>query len=201
VVLLREEFDDWAVHFDPDTGHGFGLSPTGVHVWKLLDGEHTIDAIIEELRAHAENIPEDAIDDIGTFIDALVAEGLAGLDSTGWVLEKCSYAPAVEVSAVKSCTYEPPNLINLNSGQAAYGANCNSSGSQATQQCGTGNLACSCNTGTGRTYTSCCPGTCPDQPACIGCGMSGCPDSEIIFCYSGDCAVYHICYTGSGGGG
>ena len=42
-VLLREEFDDWAILFNPDTGRGFGLSPTGVYVWKLLDGEHVID--------------------------------------------------------------------------------------------------------------------------------------------------------------
>ena len=42
-ILLREEFDDWAVVFDPDTGHGFGLNPTGVYVWKVLDGEHSID--------------------------------------------------------------------------------------------------------------------------------------------------------------
>ncbi len=48
-VMLREEFDDWAVLFDPDTGHGFGLNPTGVLVWKLLDGEHTVEALIEKL--------------------------------------------------------------------------------------------------------------------------------------------------------
>ena len=38
LVVLREEFDDWAVLFDPDTGNAFGLSPVGVFVWKLLDG-------------------------------------------------------------------------------------------------------------------------------------------------------------------
>ncbi len=38
-VQLREEFDDWAILFNPDTGRGFGLNPTGVRVWKLLDGE------------------------------------------------------------------------------------------------------------------------------------------------------------------
>ena len=37
-VALREEFNDWAVLFDPDTGRRFNLSPTGIYVWKLLDG-------------------------------------------------------------------------------------------------------------------------------------------------------------------
>ena len=39
---------------------GFGLNPTGVYLWKLLDGEHPIDALLEELRGHADGVPEDA---------------------------------------------------------------------------------------------------------------------------------------------
>ena len=52
-VILREEFDDWAILFNPDARPGFagfGLNPTGVYLWKLLDGEHAIDALLEELR-------------------------------------------------------------------------------------------------------------------------------------------------------
>ena len=49
-VLLREEFDDWAILYDPDTGHGFGLNPMGVYLWKLLDGEHTVDRILKTLQ-------------------------------------------------------------------------------------------------------------------------------------------------------
>src|ERR1019366_4826445 len=79
-VMLREEFDDWAILFNPDTGRGFGLSPTGVYLWKLLDGEHTIDDLFMEIRHLAEDVPEEAGDDVGAFIDALVAEGLAGFD-------------------------------------------------------------------------------------------------------------------------
>ena len=50
LIILREEFDDWAVLFDPDTGCCFGLSPTGVFVWKLLDGEHSVDDLLEDIR-------------------------------------------------------------------------------------------------------------------------------------------------------
>ena len=50
-VVLREEFDDWAILFNCDTGRGFGLSPTGVYVWKLLDGEHTTDDLLKEILA------------------------------------------------------------------------------------------------------------------------------------------------------
>jgi len=91
-VLLREEFDDWAVLFNPDSGHGFGLSSTGVYPWKLLDGEHSIDHLVKALRRDALDAPENVQQDAGAFIDALVAEGLATFESNlvwymNWVTE------------------------------------------------------------------------------------------------------------------
>jgi SynChlorMet cassette protein ScmD len=83
VVVLREEFDDWAVLFNPDTGRGFGLSPTGVYLWKLLDGEHTTDDLLKEIRSYADDVSEEAREHVGAFIDELAAEGLVGFGSTG----------------------------------------------------------------------------------------------------------------------
>ncbi|RPJ51839.1 MAG: SynChlorMet cassette protein ScmD, partial [Acidobacteria bacterium] len=37
-VVLREEFDDWAVLFNPDTAAAVGTNPVGVAVWKRMDG-------------------------------------------------------------------------------------------------------------------------------------------------------------------
>jgi SynChlorMet cassette protein ScmD len=54
-IMLREEFDDWAILFNPDTGRGFGLNPTGVYIWKLLDGEHSVDDMREALRRDADD--------------------------------------------------------------------------------------------------------------------------------------------------
>jgi SynChlorMet cassette protein ScmD len=79
-VVLREEFDEWAVLFDPDTGKGFGLSPTGVYLWKLLDGEHPAGALPEEIRTFAEQVPEEAGDHVRGFVDELIREGLAAFD-------------------------------------------------------------------------------------------------------------------------
>jgi len=33
LLVLREEFDDGAVFFDPDTGNGFGLNSVSVFVF------------------------------------------------------------------------------------------------------------------------------------------------------------------------
>ena len=78
LVVLREEFDDWAVLFDPDTGHAFGLNPVGVFLWKRLDGHHTPDRIVMEIRAHCENVPDEVQAHIEDFIQDLLKQGLAG---------------------------------------------------------------------------------------------------------------------------
>jgi SynChlorMet cassette protein ScmD len=83
LIVLREEFDDWAILFDPDTGKGMGLNPTGVFIWKLLDGSHTLNDILEKLRGECENVPEDAGNEIKAFIQELTGRGLAGFEVAG----------------------------------------------------------------------------------------------------------------------
>jgi SynChlorMet cassette protein ScmD len=78
LVVLREEFDDWAVLFDPDTGEGYGLNPVSVFIWKRLDGRHTVEDIMTELRSSCEDAPDDAQAYIGAFIQDLLERGLAG---------------------------------------------------------------------------------------------------------------------------
>ncbi len=82
-VVLREEFDDWAILFDPDTGDAFGLNPVSVFVWKRLDGNYTVEKIVDELKAECEDVPEDAPEHVSTFIGELVERGLAGQEVKG----------------------------------------------------------------------------------------------------------------------
>ena len=83
LIVLREEFDDWAILFDPDTGKGMGLNPTGVFIWKLLDGSHTLNNILGKLRGECENVPEDAENEIKDFIREFIEQGLAGFEVAG----------------------------------------------------------------------------------------------------------------------
>ncbi len=80
LIVLREEFDDWAILFDPDTGHAFGLNPMGVLVWQRLDGKHTVQDILTELQEYCHDIPGEAPDHIREFIDNLLKNGLAGYE-------------------------------------------------------------------------------------------------------------------------
>ena len=80
LIVLREDFDDWAILFDPDSGKGFGLNPVSVFIWKCLDGKHTISDILAELRVNCDNVPENVEDHVKKFIHSLVECGLAGYE-------------------------------------------------------------------------------------------------------------------------
>jgi SynChlorMet cassette protein ScmD len=184
-VMLREEFDDWAILFNPDTGRGFGLSPTGVYVWKLLDGEHSIDALLEEISGSADSVPGDAKEHIGVFVDALVAEGLAGYDDTGESSrENRPHTPLAEVDAVKLGTYEPPKLFDFTGGRAARGTTCSGHGSQGGYDCSNG----------GSATNACCTGTCGGTA--YSCYPSGCNATYTDPCCTGTC-IYPMCTGGS----
>lgn len=78
-VVLREEFDDWAVLFDPDSGEAYGLDPVSVFIWRLLDGKHTAPEILEKLKETCEDgIPDEAPEHLNAFIEDLTSRGLAG---------------------------------------------------------------------------------------------------------------------------
>jgi len=81
LVVLREEFDDWAVLFDPDTGNAYGLDPVGVFIWKRLDGSYTIENILKELRQNCEDVPQEAEGHLQNFTQSLVEQGLAGYET------------------------------------------------------------------------------------------------------------------------
>ena len=80
LIVLREEFDDWAILFDPDTGQAFGINPVSVFIWQRLDGKHTVQDIFTELNATCLDVPEEAEAHIREFIDDLSQNGLAGYE-------------------------------------------------------------------------------------------------------------------------
>jgi SynChlorMet cassette protein ScmD len=81
IVVLRKEFDDWAVLFDPETGNAFGMNPVSVFIWERLDGRHSLEDIRRELRENCENVPEDVEAHLEEFVSSLVDKGLAGYEA------------------------------------------------------------------------------------------------------------------------
>ncbi|MFO7665875.1 MAG: SynChlorMet cassette protein ScmD [Desulfobacterales bacterium] len=80
IVVLREEFDDWAVLFNPDTADAVGTNPVGVAVWKMMAGKRSIEDIVSEIKRSFEDVPDDAVQEIAAFIDALAERGFVGLE-------------------------------------------------------------------------------------------------------------------------
>jgi len=142
--MLREEFDDWAILFNPDTGRGFGLNPTGVYLWKLLDGEHSMDETLTAMRRDAKDVPQEAGAHIVAFVEELTQHGMVTHEPA--VAHKniqLNIQPHQHVSDgvdVTRFAYEPPKLINLSGEHAAGVLNC-SNGSQADCCPNVGNLA------------------------------------------------------------
>ncbi len=79
-IVFREEFDDWAVLFDPDTGDSFGMNPVSSFIWKKLDGKHTLDDILVELHKCCKDVPDEADEHMKTFVEELIEKGYAGYE-------------------------------------------------------------------------------------------------------------------------
>ncbi len=79
-MVLREEFDDWAVLFNPDTTDAVGTNPVGVAVWKRMDGKKSLGHIVSEIRNSFEDAPEVALEEITDFVDNLAENGYVGYE-------------------------------------------------------------------------------------------------------------------------
>ena len=80
IVILREEFDDWAVLYNPDTADAVGINPVGVAVWKQMDGKRSIEQIVAEIGASFEDVPEAVCNEIVAFVNTLAENGFVGLE-------------------------------------------------------------------------------------------------------------------------
>ena len=78
IVVLREEFDDWAILFNPDTAAAVGINPVGVEVWKQMDGKRNLEEILLEIKTRFEDVPDAAVEEIAAFVDKLAKDGCVG---------------------------------------------------------------------------------------------------------------------------
>jgi SynChlorMet cassette protein ScmD len=79
IVVLRAEFDDWAVLFNPETAYAVGTNPVGVAVWQLMDGKKSIEDIVSEIKNSFEDTPDATSKEIAAFVNKLAENGFVGL--------------------------------------------------------------------------------------------------------------------------
>jgi len=80
ISILREEFDDHAVLFNPDTGDAIGLNPVGVAIWKLMDGKRSASDITAWISDNFSDVPATAEEDIISFVEDLDGRGFIGAE-------------------------------------------------------------------------------------------------------------------------
>lgn len=76
-IVFREEFDDWALLFNPENGAVIGLNPIGTFIRKRLDGSHSILDITSEINEHFDEVPPNMENEVQNFVDELVKKGYA----------------------------------------------------------------------------------------------------------------------------
>ena len=80
MVVFREEFDDWAVLFNPDTGGAVGINPVGVAIWKLMNGERNLEEITTHVKEEFNDVPETVDEEVTDFVANLVESGFVGYE-------------------------------------------------------------------------------------------------------------------------
>ncbi len=77
-VILRDDFEEAAVLFNPTDGKTFSLNKTGLVIWRHLDGKHNVDQIAVEVSNQCSDVSDNVKNHISSLIDMLVDKGLAG---------------------------------------------------------------------------------------------------------------------------
>jgi SynChlorMet cassette protein ScmD len=77
-VVLREEMDNWALLFDPNSGQVVGINPVGIAIWKMLDGQHNLQEIARVLESTFDNVPGSMHEELSEFCSNLIERGFIG---------------------------------------------------------------------------------------------------------------------------
>ncbi|NQS98344.1 MAG: PqqD family peptide modification chaperone [candidate division Zixibacteria bacterium] len=77
-VVFRDDFEDAAILYNPETEAAYGLNHTGVWIWKLLDGKHSQEEIIAIVNQRCISVPEGAAEHLNRFIRSLIEKGMVG---------------------------------------------------------------------------------------------------------------------------
>ena len=76
-LTLREESDDHALLFDPDTGEARALTPVALFCWQRLDGRHSVAEILTLIQDHFAAVPLEVEQDVHEFLQELLTLELA----------------------------------------------------------------------------------------------------------------------------
>lgn len=77
-IVFRDDFQDDALLFDPETDKAYRLNRTGVLVWQALESGATVEEVIERVRAKTSEHPSTLDADVRAFFMLLQDKALIG---------------------------------------------------------------------------------------------------------------------------
>jgi hypothetical protein len=78
-VSLREEDEEGGLLFNPDTNQVKVLNNTGICIWKLCDGKHSIQSFIETIQSEFDQVPDESVEEhIREYLGELIQSGFIG---------------------------------------------------------------------------------------------------------------------------
>lgn len=75
-LVIREEFDDYAILFNPDTNLAYAVNPVSVFICRQLNGRQTVDEIAEAVGRTFSEVPDELKEDVQSFVDSLAERGM-----------------------------------------------------------------------------------------------------------------------------
>ena len=79
-VVVREEDEDGALIFNPDTDQIRVINPTGFFIWNLCDGGNDLTGIILAVKESFKDVPDDKVfRDVEEYIGDMVEAGFIGI--------------------------------------------------------------------------------------------------------------------------
>ena len=79
-VVVREEDEDGALIYSPDTDQIRVLNPTGFFIYQLCDGSNDLNGIILAVKNTFKDVPDDQVSSqVGEYIDDMLNSGFIGI--------------------------------------------------------------------------------------------------------------------------
>ena len=79
-VVFRDDFDDFSILFNPETGLAFGLNPVGALIWDLLHNELTLYDLIDQVHKTCYDVSDNVNEQVSEFVEAMISNGLVGTE-------------------------------------------------------------------------------------------------------------------------
>ena len=66
-IVVNEDFDDCTILFHPILNDAIGVSPVGITIWKVLEGQLSLAEVVETIKTQFEDTPETVMEDTMVF--------------------------------------------------------------------------------------------------------------------------------------